>query len=316
MSGQAYPSWISHSIFLRQVRVSCRLRTLEPLRIGMGKADALNAATDLPVIRIEMLRDGLNVPYIPGSSMKGLFRSASESIAKSQDVKPDPCSGLSRNNCMDLKRVEGRRLGEIVEEYLRDGRYREAIKVFADNSCLLCKVFGAPSYRSKVFFGDAYPIDEDGHLTDAPIGIKMGIAIDRSTGAVASGALYKIEYVEPGVLFGFSLNAANLPNYALGLLAEVLMLLDEGIIRVGGFKSRGFGKMKIEEMSMSIKHYSPISGSADRLDTLGDSNDKVVYVKPSEVLDDYVVYRGSELADLLNELKNVWLEYVASARKG
>ncbi|MEM1520650.1 MAG: CRISPR-associated RAMP protein Csx7 [Thermoproteota archaeon] len=315
LANHSYPPWVSHSVLLRQARISCRLRTLEPLRVGMGRVDTPDATTDMPVIRIKMLREGLDIPYIPGSSMKGIFRSAAESIAKSQGIKPDPCSGLSKNSCMDLKRFEGRRLSELVEEHLKSNQLQEAIKIFADSACLLCKVFGAPSYKSKVFFEDAYPVNANGRLTDVPTGIKMGIAIDRSTGAVAAGALYRIEYIEPGALFSFSLNATNLPNYAVGLLAEVFTLLDEGMIRVGGFKSRGFGRMKIEDLSMSIKHHSPVSGSADRLDTLGDSNDKVIFVKPSEVVDDWIIYRGSELTTLLNELRMVWREYAASTRK-
>ena len=316
MVGQTYPPWISHSALLRQVRITCRLRTLEPLRVGLGRADTPDATTDLPVIRVKEVRSGLEVPYIPGSSLKGLFRSAAESIARSVGIKPDPCSGLSRNNCMATRRVQGNSLEDYVNTLLRNNALQEAVKSFADNACLLCKVFGAPTYRSKVVFEDAYPVDEEGSLTSVPTGIKMGIAIDRATGAVAAGALYRVEYVEPGALFSFSLNSTNLPNYALGLLAEVFTLLDEGLIRIGGFKSRGFGRVKTEDASLMVRHHSPISGVADRLDTLGDPSDRSVSLKPSEVRDDWLIYRGSELAALLNELRGVWKAYAASASKG
>lgn len=316
MAEQAYPPWISHSILLRQVKISCRLRTLEPLRVGMGKVDTPDVTIDMPVIRIKELSKGIEIPYIPGSSLKGLFRSTAESIAKSEGIKPDPCSGLSRNNCMAVKRVEGQALGDLIERLLKANALQEAVKRFADNACLLCKIFGAPTYRSKITFEDAYPIDENGHLTSVPTGIKMGIAIDRTTGAVATGALYKVEYIEPGALFSFSLNAVNLPNYALGLLAEVLALLDEGVLRIGGFKSRGFGRVKIENMNVMIRHYSPISGSANKLDTLGDSNDKSISVEPSQVMDNWIVFRGFELIKLLNDLRKVWREYAASTRNG
>lgn len=315
MVKQAYPPWISHSALLRQVKVTCRLRTLEPLRVGSGKADTPDATTDMPVIRIKELRSGLEVPYIPGSSLKGLFRSVAESIAKSEGIKPDPCSGLSRSNCMATRRVEGQILEDFVKKLLRNNALREAVKSFTDNACLLCKVFGAPTYKSKVVFENAYPVDEEGNLTNVPTGIKMGIAIDRATGAVATGALYKVEYVEPGALFSFSLNSTNLPNYALGLLVEVFTLLDEGLIRVGGFKSRGFGRVRAEDMCFMVRHYSPISGTMDKLDTLGDPNDRSISLKPSEVMDDWCVFRGAELEAFLNELRKVWREYAASASK-
>ncbi|MEM0482917.1 MAG: CRISPR-associated RAMP protein Csx7, partial [Nitrososphaerota archaeon] len=297
------------------VRITGRLRTLEPLRVGMGRVDTPDVTTDLPVIRVKELRSGIEVPYIPGSSLKGVFRSAAESIAKSEGVKPDPCSGLSKNNCMAARRVEGQTLEDFVKTLLRKNAIRDALKSFADNACLLCKVFGAPTYRSKVVFEDAYPVDEGGKLTSVPTGIKMGIAIDRTTGAVATGALYRVEYVEPGALFSFSFNSTNLPNYALGLLAEVFTLLDDGLIRVGGFKSRGFGRVRADDVSLMVRHYSPISGEAGRLDTLGDPGDRSVSLTPSDVRDEWVIFRGPELEALLKELRRVWKDYAASASK-
>ncbi len=315
MAEQAYPPWISHSTLLRQVRITGRLRTLEPLRVGMGKVDTPDVTTDLPVIRVKELRSGIEVPYIPGSSLKGVFRSTAESIAKSEGVKPDPCSGLSKNNCMAARRVEGQTLEDFVKTLLKKNAIRDALKSFADNACLLCKVFGAPTYRSKIVFEDAYPVDEGGKLTSVPTGIKVGIAIDRTTGAVATGAFYRVEYVEPGALFSFSLNSTNLPNYALGLLAEVFTLLDDGLIRVGGFKSRGFGRVRATDVNLMVKHYSPISGEADRLDTLGDPGDRSVSLTPSDVRDGWIIFRGPELEALLKELRRVWKDYAVSASK-
>ncbi|MEM2910434.1 MAG: CRISPR-associated RAMP protein Csx7 [Nitrososphaerota archaeon] len=316
MSELRYPPWISHSILIRQVELGGRLRTLEPLRIGVGKSDLPSATTDMPVIRLTELRKGLEVPYIPGSSLKGLFRSAAESIAKSANIKPEPCSGLSKDNCMVIRRVDGETLGNLIERFLKIYAFQEAISNFWENACLLCKVFGAPMYRSKVTLQDAYPIDENGELTSVPTGIKTGIAIDRSTGAVYGGALYRIEYVEPGALFSFALSANNLPNYALGLLVEVLTMLNDGLLRIGGFKSRGFGRVEFDDIFIKVKHFSPISGDEDVLNTLGDSSDRKVTVKPSESKDGQLIYKGNELRDLLDELRRVWKDYVFSISKG
>jgi hypothetical protein len=67
---------------------------------------------------------------------------------------------------------------------LREGESEEAIKLFHEKACLLCKVFGSLSFTGHVEFSDAYPIGEDGSVLDVPVGVRTGIAINRRTGAV------------------------------------------------------------------------------------------------------------------------------------
>jgi len=83
-------------------------------------------------------------------------------------------------------------------------------------------------------------------VQDVPVGVRTGIAINRRTGAVHGGQLYQVEYVEPGARFRFSIGTTNLPNYALGLLAKVMRMLNDGWVRIGGFKTRGFGEVRVE----------------------------------------------------------------------
>ncbi|RLI75665.1 CRISPR-associated RAMP protein, partial [Archaeoglobales archaeon] len=78
-------------------------------------------------------------------------------------------------------------------------------------------------------------------------------AIDRRTGAVYRGALYQVEFVEPGARFRFFIRATNLPNYSIGLLAKILRMINEGWVRLGGFKTRGFGKVKVENLSLKVR---------------------------------------------------------------
>jgi CRISPR-associated RAMP protein (TIGR02581 family) len=149
---------------------------------------------------------------------------------------------------MDLRYPEfdGKTLLEKIQEEIRNRNYRRAIELFHEKACLLCKVFGAPSFTGHAEFNDSYPINEKGEVLDAPVGVRTGIAINRRTGAVHMGALYQVEYVEPGARFRFSIRTTNLPNYALGLLAKILRMVNEGWVRVGGFKTRGFGKLRVD----------------------------------------------------------------------
>lgn len=240
--------WSSHRILRREIEIGGYLVTESPLRIGAGREPPLGSTVDLAVIRIKL--KGNDIPYIPGSSIKGVFRSVATSLALEKGLKV--CSGLSRQTCMDLE-VDGRTLLESIQESLRRGENDKAIREFHEKSCLLCKLFGAPSFTGHVNFSDAYPINEKGEILDVSVRVKTGIAIDRRTGAVYRGALYQVEFVEPGARFKFSIRATNLPNYSIGLLAKILRMMNEGWVRLGGFKTRGFGKVKVEDLSFKVR---------------------------------------------------------------
>jgi CRISPR-associated protein Csm3 len=236
--------WSAHSVITREVVFEGYLVTESPLRIGVGRESPLGSAVDLAVLRVNL--NGKLVPYIPGSSLKGVFRSTAIQLANRKGLTV--CSGLSKGTCMDLRYPEfdGKTLLEKIQEEIRNRNYRRAIQLFHEKACLLCKVFGAPSFTGHSEFNDSYPINEKGDVQDAPVGVRTGIAINRRTGAVHMGALYQVEYVEPGARFRFSIRTTNLPNYALGLLAKILRMVNEGWVRVGGFKTRGFGELRVE----------------------------------------------------------------------
>jgi CRISPR-associated protein Csm3 len=236
--------WSAHSVIIREVVLEGYLVAESPLRIGVGRESPLGSAVDLAVLRVNL--NGKLVPYIPGSSLKGVFRSTAIQLANRKGLTV--CSGLSKGTCMDLRYPEfdGKTLLEKIQEEIRNRNYRRAIELFHEKACLLCKVFGAPSFTGHSEFNDSYPINEKGEVLDAPVGVRTGIAINRRTGAVHMGALYQVEYVEPGARFRFSNRTTNLPNYALGLLAKILRMVNEGWVRVGGFKTRGFGELRVE----------------------------------------------------------------------
>jgi CRISPR-associated RAMP protein (TIGR02581 family) len=231
-------------VIIREVVLEGYLVAESPLRIGVGREPPLGSAVDLAVLRVNL--NGKLVPYIPGSSLKGVFRSTAIQLANRKGLTV--CSGLSKGTCMDLRYPEfdGKTLLEKIQEEIRNRNYRRAIELFHEKACLLCKVFGAPSFTGHSKFNDSYPINENGEVLDAPVGVRTGIAINRRTGAVHMGALYQVEYVEPGARFRFSLRTTNLPNYALGLLAKILRMVNEGWVRVGGFKTRGFGELRVD----------------------------------------------------------------------
>jgi len=232
--------WSSHSVILREAVFEGYLVADSPLRIGVGREAPLGSAAHLAVLRIKL--NGKLVPYIPGSSLKGLFRSTAILLANQKGLTV--CSGLSKQTCMDHNFDRILTLLEKIQEEMKNGNVANAIRLFHERACLLCKVFGAPSFRGHAEFIDSYPVNEDGDVQDVPVGVRTGIAINRRTGAVDQ--LYQVEYVESGARFRFSIGTTNLPNYALGLLAKVMRMLNDGWVRIGGFKTRGFGEVRVE----------------------------------------------------------------------
>ncbi|MCX8171785.1 MAG: CRISPR-associated RAMP protein Csx7 [Candidatus Bathyarchaeota archaeon] len=242
--------WLSHSTLLRETIFEGYIANIEPLRVGSGREPPLEAPVDLAVLRIRY--GGIDVPYIPGSSLKGVFRSYATSLARHSGI--DVCTGLSKETCGETKHVDGKKLNERIDELMRSSD-KNAIKVFYENACLMCKIFGSTRYMSKISFSDAYPIDENGQIIDVRTGVRTGIAINRRTGAAQASALYRVEFIEPGARFRFSIRCRNLPNYAIGMLSLVLKRMYEGLIKVGGFKSRGFGAVKVEDLKFKNRDF-------------------------------------------------------------
>jgi CRISPR-associated RAMP protein (TIGR02581 family) len=270
-----------------------------PLRVGVGREAPLGSAVDLAVVRVKL--GGRTVPYIPGSSLKGVFRSSAVQLAGLKGLRV--CSGLSGETCMDWERPSGETLLEWIQSRLREGRSLEAIKGFHEGACLLCKVFGAPSFTGHVEFRDAYPIGEKGEPLEAPTGVRTGIAINRRTGAVHRGALYQVEYVEPGARFKFSMYATNLPNYALGLLAKVFRMMNDGWVKVGGFKTRGFGEVRIEGLTFMARG-AKVQGA--KLLAIDELDAEVDLAGLAEASEGWLKASGDKAWDALSRLEKVW----------
>ena len=109
--------------------------------------------------------DGVEVPYIPGSSVKGMFRSFMDTFIRSykgyKSHNGFTCSGSGGNTCYShIKRT--------VESLVKHADYLKLINVLWRNLCLSCKVYGSSSYRSKVVFYVFMPSSE------IRLGIKPG----------------------------------------------------------------------------------------------------------------------------------------------
>lgn len=217
-----------------EAKITYQLKTLSPLYIKSGKNDSLNP-TGVDDSFLTLYKEGNLVPVLPGTSIKGVFRSRAEKILT------DSCDPLN-NNC-----------GKKVDKKHDDGtaRYKK--------SCPVCKLFGSTALKSRILFGDAYP---EG---DYKIGSRKSVAIDRITGSSKGSALFDFEYVEDA-LFRGEIEIQNFFQWHIKVITHIFEQVNEGFVVFGGVTSKGFGQMKLEDFQIRLKYYNKPKCGSEYLD--------------------------------------------------
>ncbi|UNQ73760.1 RAMP superfamily CRISPR-associated protein [Infirmifilum sp. NZ] len=210
-------------------RITGTLVNVSPLRVGAGREAPLGSTVDTAPLRV-VFADGKSVPYIPGSSLKGVLRSLAESIARARNMPVhspwDP---------------EAREEGD-------DGTY-----------CVICGTFGSTRLASHVRVYDAYP---EGFF--APTFVKTGVGINRDFSGAQPGILYTEEQVAPYVRWKFMMDIVNIRVFPQpadergGLLRELLELLANGMVQVGARRTVGYGLIRLVEGRYDV--YEPRDG--------------------------------------------------------
>ncbi|MEM2185316.1 MAG: CRISPR-associated RAMP protein Csx7 [Candidatus Methanomethylicia archaeon] len=277
--------WYTHYVIYRTLTFDVEYKAESPIRVGSGKASKLTSPIDLPVLTIKI--DGEDVPYIPGSSLKGVFRATAEQIARTHEIyaceRGEGCrEKYDKRLQQQLKIGDLNRILEILNEY-----------------CIICKCFGSGTFSSHIHFHDAYPIK--GFSKE----LKTGIAIDRRSGTVKKGALYTIEYVSPGAIFLGKITLTNIPNYIAGLLGNVIQQINLGIVKIGGMKSRGFGST-----SISIKNATGFIYEDNSIKMVKGE----VTLKALDEFDEEVTLNSDKPMDYFIKSMEAWSKYVKSRK--
>jgi CRISPR-associated RAMP protein (TIGR02581 family) len=208
-----------------RLRLQGSLVARTALRIGGGGGDLDGA--DLPVIK-----DAAGRPFIPGASLKGALRSTVEAL---------------------LRGVHGRDAGLWACDPLADedgpfavrscGYHEHGQRSAADpeTHCAACRLFGSHVVASHVRFCDA--LLQDRSPIRIPVEVRDGVSIDRDLRRVHSGRKYDFEVVSPGTAFALEIFVENPQPWLMGLLAMGFDQLAEGFTALGGFTSRGLGRV-------------------------------------------------------------------------
>lgn len=180
---------------------------------------------------MKFVQDANKKPFIPGSSIKGVWRSWCEKMARTiSDDMPlacDPFNDNDQNNQSCSRRLEN----------LKTARKLETTAYIYAESCPICKLFGNTSLASRIKISDAYPLDA------VNTKVRDGIGIDRFTGGTSHGAKFQYEYII-GNTFKADIQIRNFELWQLGLLGYLFKDFNEELVPIGFGKTRGLGKVK------------------------------------------------------------------------
>jgi len=247
-------------------RFDLRVELLTPLHIGAGVE---NSETDSPI-----LTSG-NQPVVPGSTIKGLFRSASESLAH---VIPQASLGSLKASC----HLNGGGCGQD-DDFKK--KWRQSVTaecrwhLLNEHLCATCRLYGSANWSSKIRFFDS-------HLDDMKRSIRDGVAIDRESGTASDGLKYDYEIVHPHQSFTISFEVHDADNLDKLLVALAIGYLRRGHMRIGGMTSRGLGTVRLVEDCSTWRHLD-----------LADRNQSIAYF-----LGDEKEIKASPISDFLQSV--------------
>ena len=241
---------------VNEAKISCRFRVDGQLLINSGSGSKIDPTLmDMSFVRSQ--RKGVATVYIPGSSIKGVFRARYEQLMKSI-LGRDICDIFDRKASSSCtKDIELLILKERELERRSSEDSGLSTKVSGTErysmSCPACRLFGNLQLGSRIQFSDAFP--SEGCVPK--LGQRHGVGINRITGAAQPGALFDIEVVEDGT-FDFDIRLTNFSIYQLRLILWIIEDIDDGMVTFGMGGSRGNGHLRLynrEEMELQIKMF-------------------------------------------------------------
>lgn len=263
-------------------RITGRLVMDTALHIGGGRESS--PITDSPVVK-----DAAGQPFIPGSSLKGAFRAAVERLVPLLGPRLRTCQ-LAEGfpNCLSTNRslsqhyqVIRQQLGRVLPsdpdtlEAIQG--LKQAIDRLAPLSpslaalhwphwpeqtiitekhllalldvllCETCKTFGSVHLASVAFFHD---LPLDGTWYDA-FQVRDGVGIDRDSERAREQIKFDFEVVPPQTAFEFGLTLENPRDPDLALVALGLREFLQGMVPIGGIRSRGLGRCHLTDLKVA-----------------------------------------------------------------
>jgi CRISPR/Cas system CSM-associated protein Csm3 (group 7 of RAMP superfamily) len=206
---------------VNEVQLKVQLSTDEPLLICRSDLKEM-VSMKSGICFVSSLHNGQYKVFMPGSIIKGIFRSRFEKIMEQYDQHI--C------NIFDTEVTEFSRScsGRIAFEKKKNHTLTAAECYEA--SCVACRLFGNLELDSRIQFTDAYPV------SDPPIDAE----------------------VFESSMFEFKITLTNFARYQLAFIIMILEDIDAGMVSFGRGTSLGSGKLKFEnrlDVPMDYHYY-------------------------------------------------------------
>jgi CRISPR/Cas system CSM-associated protein Csm3 (group 7 of RAMP superfamily) len=276
-------------------RITGRLVIDTALHIGGGRE--ASTITDSPVVR-----DVTGEPFIPGSSLKGAFRATVERLAPLLGLRTCQLAD-GYEDCLSTNRNLGEQYqvirGQLGRELRDDNEMRQAISTLQQAIdglgqdaptlaamgwpnwagqtiserhllalldgllCETCKTFGSVHLVSAAFFHDL-PVDGTWYDT---FQVRDGVGIDRDSERAKEQIKFDFEVVPPQTAFQFGLTLENPRARDLGLVAIGLQEFVQGMVPIGGIRSRGLGRCHLADLKLAWVDFTDERARKDYLVT-------------------------------------------------
>jgi CRISPR-associated RAMP protein (TIGR02581 family) len=240
---------------VNEARLSLNITTRGPLLVKTGEATVIGTQ----MAPIQTYRNGRKEVFLPGSSLKGLFRSHSEKVINGIKARV-ACNPLLWED------HDARDEGELYRPACgsRFAKEMPPHKVYAD-SCPTCRLFGSTSFGSRIAIEDAYLTRESANR-EFLLEHRDEIAIDRLTGGVSGNAKFDLTVVTEGTTFSTDIHLRNFEIWQLGLLFVIIQDMEDELLRLGSGRSRGLGKIKASISDGSVTLSSARRGKDEEPD--------------------------------------------------
>ena len=230
--------------WLCQADIEIIIEPVDPVLIKSGYATI--DGTDM--VPVSTFKDGNNVYYFPGTSLKGVLRSHLERIART--LHPGsvciPYYDPRRNITIPVAAEQN---SHGCGFRSRTGQDQDTSSEAYADSCAACRLFGSLKFGGRFSISDAYPLP--GHEREPEL--RNGVGIDRFTGGTVRGVLFDLQVLVGGK-FKAELRLINFELWQLAALNILLLDMADKMIAIGSGRSRGLGRVRITVPSYCLSY--------------------------------------------------------------
>ncbi len=226
--------------------ITLEITTEGPLLVKSGHATP-HGPDMTPVLTY---RNGQEQVFLPGSSLKGVFRSHLEKVIRTLNTSAVCIPYHNRTSCSSVLQTR--------KNNLPGDRELENWEAY-QTSCAACRLFGSQFFIGRLSIDDAYLDLSEGAAVQHYTETRDCVAIDRFSGGAATkhGAKFDLEVVRAGVTFSTDIYLRNFEIWQLGGLLLIVQDLEDGLLRIGSGRSRGLGKVRGKTEQVTIQYLQP-----------------------------------------------------------